>query len=392
MRVPRRVLGGAAKRSLGLLSSGVTATGATALGVLEDLLGTAADDPLEERDADFIRATLPAYRGLSNLYFRPKVRGLENIPSEGPVLLVGNHSGGTLIADTFAFAYAFYEHFGADRPFFQLAHDLAVGIPGLSVLVRRYGTISASHDNAGRALDAGAAVLVYPGGDYDSYRPSWQSGEVSFGGRRGFIRLALAQGVPIVPVVAIGGQETALFLTRGERAAKALRLDRMRLKVLPVQIAPPFGITVLDLPGRIPLPSQVTIDVLPEIDLRGRFGAEPGEREVYDSITREMQGALDELSEERDLPVVGTVGRRRSDGPAAAAETASVGAQAGSTEEEPWPRYDGMTVGEVVKRLESSRPESVRAVGRYEQAHKARKGVLSAAERHTRWTSDHSRR
>ena len=181
------------------------------------------------------------------------------------MLLVGNHSGGTLIADTFAFAYAFYRHFGPERPFFQLAHDLAVGIPGLSALIRRYGTVSASHGNAGRALDAGAAVLVYPGGDYDSYRPSWQSGSVSFGGRVGFIQLALSHDVPVVPVVAIGGQETALFLTRGQRAAKALRLDRLRLKVLPVQIAPPFGVTVLDLPGRVPLPSQVTVEVMPEI-------------------------------------------------------------------------------------------------------------------------------
>ncbi len=66
-----------------------------------------------------------------------------------------------------------------------------------------------------------------------------------------------------MPVVAIGGQETALFLGRGERLSRALRLDRLiRLKVLPIQVAPPFGMTLLDLPGRIPLPSQITIEVL----------------------------------------------------------------------------------------------------------------------------------
>lgn len=50
--------------------------------------------------------------------------------------------------------------------------------------------------------------------------PSWESDQVNFGGRTGFIRLALRLGVPIQPVVLIGSQETALFLTRGERLAK----------------------------------------------------------------------------------------------------------------------------------------------------------------------------
>src|SRR5690242_3498475 len=276
-----------------------------------DLLGSRAEDPMAERDAQFIRETLPAYSRAAQLYFRPKLRGLEQIPDEGPVLLVGNHSGGTLIADTFAFAYGFYDHFGPDRLFHQLAHDLVFRVPGLATL-RKYGTIPANHKNAMAALEKGAALLVYPGGDHETYRPSWRSGEIDFGHRSGFVRLALAADVPIVPVVAIGGQETALFLSRGERLAHRLALDRLlRLKVLPVQIAPPFGVTVLDLPGRIPLPSQITIQVLPRIDLRHRFGPEPDEEAVYHAVTAIMQEALDELSAERELPVVGTLGSRQ---------------------------------------------------------------------------------
>jgi len=115
-------------------------------------------------------------------------------------------------------------------------------------------------------------------------------------------------------VVAIGGQETALFLTRGERLSHLLRLDRLlRLKVLPVQVAPPFGVTVLDLPGRVPLPSQITIQVLPRIDLRRRFGPDPDEEAVYHAVTAMMQEALDELSAERDLPVIGTIGHREEE-------------------------------------------------------------------------------
>ncbi|MGZ4186752.1 MAG: 1-acyl-sn-glycerol-3-phosphate acyltransferase [Solirubrobacteraceae bacterium] len=140
------------------------------------------------------------------------------------------------------FALAFSAYFGADRPFYQLAHNLVMAWPGLGVL-RRYGTVAATHENAVRALDAGAAVLVYPGGDYETHRPSWKSARVDFNRRSGFIALALDRGLPIVPVVSIGGQETALFLSRGQRLAHALRLDRsLRLHVLPISLAVAVGV------------------------------------------------------------------------------------------------------------------------------------------------------
>lgn len=294
------------------------AAGATATTVARDLVpGRRADDALAERDPEFVRRTLPAYSALIAAYFRPKVRGLELIPADGPVLLVGSHSGGTLIADTFAFSYAFAQHFGPERSFHQLAHDMVFAVPGLATL-RKYGTVPASHENAQRALRSGAALLVYPGGDFESYRPTSHSGRIEFGGRSGWVKLALAEGVHVVPVVAIGGQETALFITRGERAARLLQLDRLfRLKVLPLQFALPWGLTVLDLPGRIPLPAQITIQVLPPIDLHAEFGPDPDREEVYEAVVAEMQRALDELAAERDLPIVGSVSARSATSPVA---------------------------------------------------------------------------
>ena len=89
-----------------------------------------------------------------------------------------------------------------------------------------------------------------------------------------------------MPVVAIGGQETALFLTRGQRVAKLLRLDRLaRIKVLPVSIGPPFGVNLLDLPGRVPLPAKITIQILPPIDLRERFGDSVDADAAYEQVT-----------------------------------------------------------------------------------------------------------
>jgi 1-acyl-sn-glycerol-3-phosphate acyltransferase len=255
-------------------------------------------------DPDYVRRVLPLWRLMLGTYFRAEVRGLDNIPASGPALLVGNHSGGTYIADTFVFATEFYAHFGPDRRFHQLAHDIAARLPATGL--GRWGTVVASHENARKAFDRGAPVLVYPGGDYETFRPSWHSDRIEFGGRKGFIRLALEQGVPIVPVVAIGGQETALFATRGERVAEVTGWAKLtRIKVLPVAFAPPFGITVLDLPGRLPLPAQITVEVLPPIDLAQRFGREPEPDRVYDEITGEMQDALSGLQDERTLPVVG---------------------------------------------------------------------------------------
>jgi 1-acyl-sn-glycerol-3-phosphate acyltransferase len=260
---------------------------------------------LDERDPDYIRESLPRLWLAASLYFRGEVRGLGNIPEHGPVLMVGNHSGGNLTPDTTVFTLAYCAYFGVERAFYQLAHNLVLSMPGLSFL-RKFGTVAASPENAEKALSTGAALLVYPGGDYEVHRPSWEGHKVDFGGRKGFIRLALEQDVPIVPVVSIGGQETALFLTRGETISRTLGLNRLfRLKVLPISLALPWGLNVGDMLGHIPLPAKITIEALPAIHLREEFGPDPDVNEIYDYVARVMQETLDALAAERRLPVLG---------------------------------------------------------------------------------------
>jgi 1-acyl-sn-glycerol-3-phosphate acyltransferase len=221
------------------------------------------------------------------------------------VLLVGNHSGGNVTPDTIIFGLAFQTYFGVERRYHQLAHNLVLASP-LGPFLRRFGTVAASHENARKALEADAAVLVFPGGDWEVHRPSWQGSKVDFGGRRGFVRLALEQDAPIVPVVTIGGQETALWLDRGAWLARLLRLDKtLRLKVLPILLAPPWGISIGDFVPRVPLPAKITIEVLPAINLRERFGPDPDVDEVYDHVTGVMQAALSGLAAERRYPVIG---------------------------------------------------------------------------------------
>jgi 1-acyl-sn-glycerol-3-phosphate acyltransferase len=260
---------------------------------------------LDERDPDYIRESLPGLWMLASLYFRAEVRGLHNIPDEGPVLLVGNHSGGNVTPDTLVFTLAFNTYFGVERRFYQLAHNLVLTMPGLGYL-RKYGTVAANPQNAEKALESGAALLVYPGGDYEVHRPIWDSAKVDFNRRKGFIRLALDKDVPIVPVVAVGGQETALFLSRGERLAKLLGLDRMfRLKVLPISIAIPWGLNLGDMLGHWPLPAKITMEALPPVHLRDEFGRDPDLDEVYDEVIGRMQSALTGLQNERSLPLLG---------------------------------------------------------------------------------------
>jgi 1-acyl-sn-glycerol-3-phosphate acyltransferase len=289
----------------GGLTGRLAGAGRALAGSIGGQFSDALNADLDDRDPDYIRANLPTLWLATSIWFRGEVRGLGNIPEDKPVLLVGNHSGGNLTPDTHLFTLAFYAYFGVERAFYQLAHNLVLASP-FGPILRRYGTVAASHEHAQQALREGAALLVYPGGDWEVHRPTWDGHKVDFNDRKGFIRLALNEGVPIVPVVSAGGQETALVLSRGDWLARLLQLDKLfRLKVLPLTVAPPWGLSVGDFLPRVPFPAKLTVEVLPPIDLEGQFGPDPDVDEIYGHVTRKMQETLDALYAERRYPVIG---------------------------------------------------------------------------------------
>jgi hypothetical protein len=226
-------------------------------------------------------------RGALRAYHRSDVRGLDNIP-DGPSLLVGNHSGGTVIVDTFVFATEFYAHFGPERRFHQLAHDVAVRVPGTGI--RRFGTLAANHDNARAAFKRDAPVLVYPGGDYETFRPSWHSNRIEFGGRKGWIRLALEEGVPIVRSSRSAARRPRCSSPAASAPRSCWASTGWPASRCSPSASPAVRRNVLDMPGRLPLPAKITLDVRKPIDLAKRFGADPDLDEVYDTITRRDAG------------------------------------------------------------------------------------------------------
>ncbi|GAB3867150.1 1-acyl-sn-glycerol-3-phosphate acyltransferase [Nocardioides maradonensis] len=257
------------------------------------------------RDPEFIRRMLPRFWLALQIYHRAEVDGFENVPDE-PVLFVGNHSGGAMIPDTFAFLLAYSTYFTVEgRPLFGLAHEVITRMPVLGDIARRLGVVQAGPTTARELLDEGANVLVYPGGDVEALRPFRDRNKIVFDGRKGFLKLAHAAGVKIVPVVATGGQETFFVLNDGRRTAQLLRFDKyLRIKSVPISMSIPWLLIPGDLP-HISLPAKIRVQVLPPIDLQERFGDEPDWDAAYDYVTSVMQVGLSQLAAKSVFPVLG---------------------------------------------------------------------------------------
>jgi len=258
---------------------------------------------LEKWDPGFTDKASRLLGPVGKLWFRAEVRGLDRMPATGGVLLVSNHSGGAMTPDVLVLAPAFYEALGFDRPLYTLAHYGLFKTP-LAGTLRKIGVILATRENAAKALRSGGVVLVFPGGDYDSYRSTFEQNRIDFNGRKGYVRTAIEAGVPIVPSVSIGGQETQLFFGRGTRIAKRLGLPKFRTEILPLGLGFPFGLTST-VPANFPLPSKIIHEVLPPVDVIGQFGPDPDVDEVDAHVRAVMQAALDRLASQRRFPVLG---------------------------------------------------------------------------------------
>lgn len=232
-------------------------------------------------------------------WFHVEAAGWENLPPP-PALLVSNHSGGTTIPDLWGLMYAWTERHALDRVVHPMGHDMIFSLEGLARSFSRMGVMKARPEHALDVLGRlQRDVLVCPGGDKDTWRPYKDRYKVRFSGRRGYARIAVRAGVPIVPVANAGAHETLIVLSDGARIARAMGLPRaFRAEIFPIHLSVPWGLAVGPMP-HLPVPAWLSY----------RFGApihpptglpEEEAAELLDSQVQEaIQGLLDQLRDER---------------------------------------------------------------------------------------------
>jgi len=268
-----------------------------------------ADNPAV-RDVEFIRSwAAPTLDLVSQYYFRCEFRGVENVPRQRNFMCVANHSGGPLLPDVFMLVSQWWKLFGAETPAYAMIHDLPFRIPILRDTLIRMGGLRASRENGERVLRGGGTLLAYPGGEQEVMRSYRNRNAIDFRGRTGFIRLALQTGVPILPVVGIGGHEVYLTVFSSQAIARLLRLDRLLgIRTFTINAGLPWGVWLTSLLPYWPLPAKLVFQVgkpfhLPQDPARAQDPAFVAG--IYTEITREMQRIADTLARERRLPVAG---------------------------------------------------------------------------------------
>jgi 1-acyl-sn-glycerol-3-phosphate acyltransferase len=279
---------------------------------------------LNQIDTKFAEKIEPFLEGLYKHYFRCDISGWENVP-EGKALYVGNHNG-LLTFEVLMVFYAWWKRFGQTRRALGLAHNIALNNPFFRWIIPRLGAIPADPQVALEAMNRGYSLLVYPGGEKESFRPYVERKKVDFFQRKGFIRLALRANVPIVPLVSVGAHESYVILHRGEEIAERLGLkDRFRLHGVPITFRSIFfmwcmasgALTFFPLlmaPAAflsifIPMPAKMTFKILPQVDIQAlvdpTLTEEQNVQRIYDRILEIMQSAVTHEYTKRKLPLLG---------------------------------------------------------------------------------------
>ncbi len=265
-------------------------------------------DSVGHEGRELIEHLAPQIDAFVRRYYRFELDGLDGVP-RGPALMVVNHDSGTSALEILGMGARFYVDRGTEERILGLMHDTLFKVPYLSNLLGHLGAVRAAHHTADRAFADGYKVLVAPGGNMEAFRPYSERYQIKFGGRRGWVRLALRNKVPIVPIVFTGGHETFFVLTDNKKLAAALGLDkRLRLDTFPIYLGLPWGIGVGPV-FHLPLPSKCRARILPALHLdEWNHASEDDEEavtEIYDIVTDAMQHALTEMGRERKLPVLG---------------------------------------------------------------------------------------
>jgi 1-acyl-sn-glycerol-3-phosphate acyltransferase len=228
----------------------------------------ARPDDLDARDPGFIEAVRPLMDLLYDRYFRCETELEQELPDE-PLLVVANHNGMSGTPDMFCHMTAFWRRYGTAQAAYGLMHDFPFRVRPIGPWLSGAGAIAASPTNALAALERGAKVLVFPGGDIEACRPTRERYRIVLAGRRGFLRVAIRAGVRILPVVSAGGHQSLYLWSDGQAIARMLDLPRRwRTNVFPIGFALPWGLVFGNAWPHIPPPVKVHTRFLAPLDLQ----------------------------------------------------------------------------------------------------------------------------
>jgi 1-acyl-sn-glycerol-3-phosphate acyltransferase len=262
---------------------------------------------LDGVDDAFMERQKYLWNPLMDYWFRMEMEGWERLP-DPPALLIGIHSGAPFVWDAWTVGIQWWRRFGTDRVLHGTAHDALMAAPVIGDYFRRMGVLPAAPDSISAALAAGHDVALWPGGEIDSLRTWGRRDEAILAGRKGFVRMAIRAGVPIVPIATVGGPDSMPVLFSGRRLARLLQLDKVaRLKIFPVAIQAPWGVGPAMLP-ELPLPTKIRTALLDPIELdddpeRAKDDAYVDEK--YDEVQGAIQRGMDSLARRRRFPVFG---------------------------------------------------------------------------------------
>lgn len=156
-------------------------------------------------EPEFLKYMAPPAIALYRHYFRVETFGIENIPDDGPVLLISNHTG-QIPLDAMMIATAMLVDRKEPRMVRSMVEHWVPSIPFISTIFARAGQVVGTRENARILLRRNGCILAFPEGARGinkTYDRAYELEEFGLG----FMRLALDTGTPIVPIGVVGAEE-----------------------------------------------------------------------------------------------------------------------------------------------------------------------------------------